>query len=131
MINDINDYIDKCNHNLTHYDISLIVYKVFKNQYRYIGEKQWEYHDCLDKKWKIDKKSERLKSDIKTIVSDLFSTRSLFWYNESQKCENINNEIHAKFMSEKMLNAACKLKNNSFISIVIREAQSFFDFHND
>ena len=131
MIHDINDYIDKCNHNLTHYDISLIVFKVFKNKYRYMGDKQWQYYDHVAMEWKNDKRTERFKSGIKMVVSDLFSTRALYWYNQSQKCQDINCEIHAKFMSEKMLNASYKLKLNTFISIVIREAQSFFDYHND
>jgi hypothetical protein len=131
MINDINDYIDKCNYNLTHYDVSLIVHKVFKDKYKYIGDKQWTYYDYNDNVWKNDKKNEKMKFDIKTIISDLFVTRSLYWYQESQKCENINDEIHAKMMSEKMIDASYKLKNNSFILIVIREAQSFFDYQND
>jgi len=131
MINDINDYIDKCNYNLTHYDVSLIVHKVFKDKYKYIGDKQWTYYDYNDNIWKNDKKNEKMKFDIKTIISDLFVTRSLHWYKESQKCDNINDEIHAKMMSEKMIDASYKLKNNSFILIVIREAQSFFDYQND
>jgi len=131
MINDINDYIDKCNYNLTHYDVSLIVHKVFKDKYKYIGDKQWTYYDNNDNVWKNDKKNEKMKFDIKTIISDLFVTRSLHWYKESQKCDNINDEIHAKMMSEKMIDASYKLKNNSFILIVIREAQSFFDYQND
>jgi hypothetical protein len=130
MIGDINEYIDKCNLELTHYDVSLIVHKVFKDKYRYKGDKQWEYYDTRNGEWVIDKKSDKLKMDIKTIISDLFSHRALYWYNESHKCDNINSEIHAKIMSEKLLNAGYKLKNNNFILIVIREAQSFFDYHN-
>jgi hypothetical protein len=131
MINDIYDYIDKCNFNLTHYDVSLIVHKVFKEKYKYIGDKQWQYYDNNVDEWINDKKNEKMKLDIKTIISDLFLTRSMFWYSESQKCDNINEEIHAKLMSEKMVNASYKLKNNNFILVVIREAQSFFDYQND
>jgi hypothetical protein len=128
---EIYTYIDQCNSNLTHYDISIIVYKVFKDSYRYIGDKNWEYLDLVEKDWKPDNKCQKLRNDIMTIVSDLFVTRSIFWHNESEKLSDVNAEILAKRLSQKMLNASFKLKNNSFISVVIKEAQSFFDFQNN
>jgi len=128
---EIYTYIDQCNSNLTHYDISIIVYRVFKNAYRYIGDKNWEYFDLVENDWKLDNKCQKLRNDIMTIVSDLFVTRSIFWHNESEKLSDVNAEILAKRLSQKMLNASFKLKNNSFISVVIKEAQSFFDFQNN
>jgi len=101
------------------------------NSYRYIGDKNWEYLDLVEKDWKPDNKCQKLRNDIMTIVSDLFVTRSIFWYNESEKLSDVNAEILAKRLSQKMLNASFKLKNNSFISVVIKEAQSFFDFQNN
>jgi hypothetical protein len=130
-VNEINTYIDQCNADLTHYDISIIVHKVFKNFYRYVGDKHWEYLDCSNSTWKLDNKCQRLKTDIATIVSDLFVSRSLYWHNESEKLQDVNSEILAKRLSEKMLNASFKLKNHTFISVVIKEAQSFFDFQNE
>lgn len=127
----INSDIDRCNSSITHYDISIIVFKVLKDDFRYIGSKQWEYYDKISKTWINDEKADRLRFQIKTIISDLFTKRALFWYAESSKCEDVNSEIHSKFMSEKMLNISSKLKNNNFISVVIREAQSFFDIHNN
>lgn len=128
---EINSCIDRCNSSITHYDISIIVFKVLKDDFRYIGSKQWEYYDKTCKTWKNDEKADRLRCQIKTIISDLFTRRALFWYAESSKNDDVNSEIHSKFMSEKMLNVSSKLKNNNFISVVIREAQSFFDIHNN
>lgn len=130
-IETINRYIDQCNYNLTHYDISVIVYKVFKNLYRYKGAKQWEYFDVQDRTWKDDKNKRKLKHDIRTVISDLFITRYMHWYSVSDNAPNIDLEIHAKFMTEKMFKASYKLKDDKFISIVIKEAQPFFDIYND
>jgi len=130
-VNVINSYIDQCNNNLTHYDISLILNIVFKKFYRYIGDKNWEYYDIQDESWKQDVKSQKMRNDIKTVISDLFSTRSLHWLRISEECSDINSSIHAKYLSEKMLNISLKLKNNTFISVVIKEARSFFDIHNN
>lgn len=125
----INGYIDQCNNNLTHYDISLIVHIVFKKYYRYIGDKSWEYYDIRNGIWKHDVKSQNMRNDINSVISDLFSTRSLHWLRISEQCSDINLSIHAKYLSEKMLNTSLKLKNNAFISVVIKEARSFFDIH--
>lgn len=125
---DIYIYIDRCNVEFTHYDIAIIVYKVFKKMYRYIGNKQWEYFDISTKKWAIDDKNKKLKLDIKTIICDLFTTRSIYWYDKSSTCSDIDSDIFAKMKSEKMLNVGLKLKDDKYISIVIKEASSFFDY---
>ena len=126
---DIFNIIDRCNTNLTHYDVAVIVSIVFKNVYRYIGNRNWEYLNSSNE-WVPDNKARILKMDIKTQISNLFTTRSLYWYNISDESHvDINSEIHAKMMSQKMLKAAYKLKDNKFISVVIKEARSFFDIH--
>jgi hypothetical protein len=131
MDDDVYTYVDRFNSNFTHYDISTLVHKVFKNNYRYMGGRRWEYLDLSDQTWKHDLKSRRLATDIKVIISDLFVQRALYWYDKSQEITNIDSEIHSKIMSEKMLKASVKLKNQTFISTVIKEARSFFDFNND
>jgi hypothetical protein len=128
---DIFTMIDRCNTNLTHYDVAVIVSVVFKDAYRYIGNRNWEYLNSSNE-WVSDNKSSRLKMDIKTIISNLFMTRSLYWYNISSEGHiDINTEIHAKLMSQKILKAGHKLMDNKFISVVIKEARSFFDIHNN
>ena len=77
------------------------------------------------------KRKKKLKSDIKTVIADLFISRAMYWYGESNKVRDINQEIHVKFMSEKMLRASHKIRNDKFIDVVIREAKPFFDIHND
>ena len=129
MDDTIYEYVDRFNSNFTHYDISLLVHRVFKDKYRYIGDRRWEFFDISDNLWKHDPKSIKLETDIKTIISDLFVKRSLYWYDKSQEITNIDSEIHSKIMSEKMLNASAKLKNHNFISTVIKEARSFFEIH--
>lgn len=126
---DINIYIDRCNVDFTHYDIAMIVHKVFKHMYRFIGNKQWEYFDLKDKTWIIDDKNKKLKFDIKTIICDLFTTRSLYWFEQSTQYNDINSDIFAKIMSDKMLKISDKLKDDKYISVVIKEAACFFDIY--
>lgn len=126
---DIYTIIDRCNINLTHYDVARIVSIAFKNVYRYVGNKNWEYKNSSNE-WVPDNRALKLKMDIKTVISNLFTTRSLYWYNISDDHHHdINSEIHAKLMSQKMLKAGYKLKDKKFISVVIKEARSFFDIH--
>ena len=125
---DIFTIIDRCNTNLTHYNVAIIVSIAFKNVYRYIGNKNWEYLNSSND-WVPDNKASKLKMDIKTVISNLFTTRSLYWYNISDNHVDINSEIHAKLMSQKMLKAGHRLKDDKFISVVIKEARSFFDIH--
>lgn len=130
-IEDINISIDNCNHHLTHFDIANILFKIFKNKYRYIGNKKWEYYDQTNKAWVLDNKTLKLKSDIKNVVSEYFIQRSLYWHNKSTTdVHDISQEIHAKMMSVKMINATYKLKSDPFVNVVIKESQSFFDLHN-
>lgn len=129
-IDNIYDYIDQSSAKFTHYDASLIVHKVLKSNYRYIGGKQWEFFDIGDNMWKPDLKSLKLETDIKTIISDLFNRRAIYWATFASNGSNINSEIHAQFMSNKLLRTCYKLQNKKFISVVIKEAQSFFDFQN-
>lgn len=129
-IEDVNNCIDRCSFNLTHFDVANIIYKIFKNKYRYIGNRKWEYYDTTEKKWLRDHKKVKFKSDIKIIVSDLFIQRSVYWKQQSLQEKDINTEIHAKMRSENMVMSSYKLKNEGFISVVIKEAQSFFDVFN-
>ena len=65
----INQYIDCCigTHG-SHYDISLTIFEILKNKYRYIGSNNWEYYDNITNKWLIDDKIDRFKYDIRNIV---------------------------------------------------------------
>lgn len=126
-IENINSSIDRCNYHTSPYDISVIVYRCFKHEYRYIGKSRWEYFDIITNEWKKDKQASRLKEAVKNNISDLFTIRAMYWYSRCE--ENINTEIHSKYMGEKMSRISYKLKNPKFISVVIKEARSFFDIH--
>ena len=131
VLEDLNKCVDNCT-NFVHYDIAILVYKVFKKMYRYIGANHWEYFDVLEKEWKTDHRIHRFKNDIKSVIVDLFITRSLYWFDLSKTlAHDIHAEMRAKFMYQKMLKASYTIKNDKFISIVIKEARGFFDIHND
>ena len=124
-ITDIYESIDRINDKCTHYDASKIVYKILKNMYRYIGDNKWEFLDKQDNQWKIDTVRRKLKTDIKTVVADIITKRYLYLY-----INNINNDdFYNKYTLNKMLSFSYKMKNDKFISVVIKEAQSFFDIH--
>jgi hypothetical protein len=119
---DINNYIDLCVINNTHYDISLVVFKILKGKYKYIKNNVWEY---LDKngKWVIDKGQSNLKYSIKTDVYRCFIKRAIEWSeNKAGSKDNLDSTI----MFNKMLLISSKLVENKFISSIIKESQQFF-----
>ena len=122
----INDYIDCCiGTNGSHYDISLTIYEILKNDYRYIGNKNWEYYDISDNIWKIDDKIIKFKFDIKNIVANYFVTRSLYW-EEKSKVNNINISIDNQLRATKLLQYSYKLKDDKYILSIIKEAKQLF-----
>jgi hypothetical protein len=119
---DINNYIDLCVINNTHYDISLVVFKILKGKYRYIKNNIWEY---LDKNgcWVIDKAQSNLKYSIKTDIYRCFIKRSIEW-SENKKANNDN--LENTIMFNKLLFISSKLLENKFISSIIKESRQFF-----
>jgi hypothetical protein len=128
-IDEINQYIDRMPDSLTHYDASIIIYMILKNMYRYIGNGRWEYMHLSLQMWKADDYKRKMKSDIRTIVSDVFLKRSMYWYDLSKECSDINEKNAKNYVSNKFLYFSSKMQNDKFISIVIKEAQAFFDIH--
>jgi hypothetical protein len=115
--------IDQCSSYTTPYDIAIIVHKLYKGRFRYKGQFVWEYYDQVDHIWKRDQKSKMLHNEIKSYVSDLFVQRYMYWTDRNEACEHINQKA--------LLNMGHKLKTNNFISLVIKEARSFFDAYDD
>jgi hypothetical protein len=122
---DIYNYLDRYTMP-THYDIAVLLHKLFANDFRYHGKNHWEYYDVVETIWKHDMRTQELKNAIKTHLSDLFVYRYTFWYNKSLNSTN----IYYRDISDNMLRIAYKLKNINFISTVIKEARAFFDIHN-
>ena len=77
---DINNYIDLCVINNTHYDISLVVFKILNGKYRYVKNNIWEYLD-KNNNWLTDKGQTNLKYSIKTDVYRCFIKRAIEWSN--------------------------------------------------
>ena len=120
-------YIDCCIINGSHYDVSLACVEVLKTKYRYKGNNIWEYVDDAGI-WHIDEKQAKLRYDIKTKVCNAFIQRSLFWETKSRNDADINICIDDKFRSNRLLIISSKLKEDKYISTIIKESKQFFDF---
>jgi len=124
----LNDYIDCCiGSNGSHYDISLVIYEIIKNKFKYIGNNIWEYKK--DDEWINDEKNINLKSEIKSNVTNYFLERSKYWINKSIDENNIdkNIEVDNNLKSLKLLQISNKLSDDKFISNIIKEIKQFYE----
>jgi len=126
---DINMHIDMCIFNSTHYDIACVVHKCLKGRHRYANTNIWEYlkssEDSKSGKsgeWVIDKNAEELTYAIKTKVCNAFTKRSLYWGDIKESDKYPDTEV----ISMKLLQISSKLKDNKYISILIKESRLFF-----
>ena len=106
----------------SHYNIAALVYKLYKNKFRYKGRGLWEYLDT-DGQWKVDKRTMKLRNELRSTVSNLFLKKYLRMSHES-----------AEYMEERsieILRISYKLKMSNFMSTIIKEASAFFDIHGD
>ena len=115
----MDNIIDGCITNNSDYDIANVIYIILKNNFRYIENNVWEYLE--DNKWYVDKKNEKLKHAIKTIVCKEFIERSIFW---AKKTETVNSK--SDMISSKLLFIGTKLKEDKYISNIIKECKQFF-----
>jgi hypothetical protein len=120
---DINNSIDLCAINNTHYDISFVVFNILKDKYRYYKNNIWEYLD-KNNNWIQDIKQKNLIYSIKTDVYKHFIKRAIEWNDNTILNNNYN--INNNNMSNKLLFLSLKLKNNKYISSIIKESQQFF-----
>jgi hypothetical protein len=123
----VDQYIDCCIINGSHYDISLATVEILKNKYKYVGNNIWLYlTDTCE--WITDDKQNQLKNDIKTKVCNAFIQRSLYWNTKaSEETNDINLSIDFKFRSSKLLTICSKLKDDKYILTIIKESKSFFN----
>lgn len=124
-------YIDCCIVSSgSHYDIAVTIYQILKNNYRYIGNKTWQYYNKNSNTWENDDKSKNFKNDIKTIVCDHFISRSLYWAEKSKEKDIANNiSLDHQLRSAKLLQCSYKLKDNKFILVILKEAKELFDYN--
>jgi hypothetical protein len=113
---DINNCIDLCVINNTDYDISLVIFKILEGKYRYISNNVWEYLD-KDNNWACDIKQNNLRYSIKTKVYTYFINRAI---------ELCDKTMDANIISDKLLNISSKLKEDKYISMIIKESRQFF-----
>ena len=113
---DINNCIDLCVINNTDYDISLVVFKILDGKYRYISNNTWEYLD-KDNKWIRDIKQNNFKYSIKTEVYTYFIKRAI------ELCDKTGD---TNIISGKLLDISSKLKEDKYISTIIKESRQFF-----
>jgi hypothetical protein len=129
----MDEEIDTCILNNTHYDIANVVYKFLKDKHRYT-DNTWEYlKDAADATatdaavWETDANSERLIYSIRTIVCRAFTKRSLYWLDIKDDERYPDTEI----ISNKLLNISSKLKDNKYICVLIKECKQFFVYERD
>lgn len=113
--------IDACITSNTDYDIANVIYKILKDKYKYIENNTWEYFDDISNKWHIDIKNKNLKNAIKNDVCKEFIQRSIYWANKT-KTVNSKTDI----MSSKLLFIGNKMKDDKYISNIIKECKQFF-----
>ena len=121
----IEKYIDCCITNGSHYDVSQACVEILKGKYRYQGNNIWEYLND-NQEWIVDDKQYIFKHDIRTIVCNQFIQRSLYWDNKSRQATDINISIDDNFRSNKLLSISSKLKDDKYISTIIKESKQFF-----
>lgn len=131
MDDTVDQLVDRVSFSSKHYDIAVLVHKLYKDKFKYYGKNQWKYYDNDEKSWKVDKRTLRLKTTIKTNVSDLFSNRYLYWYNLSMNTTNKDIQMTYMEKATNLLKMSYNLKTANFISTVIKEARGFFDIYND
>jgi hypothetical protein len=130
---DIMPYIDMCISDSTHYDIACVVHKCLKDRHRYVRDIRdikdikdndkdnvWEY--LKDGEWVVDKNAVELTYAIKTKVCNAFTRRSLYW-GDIKECDKYPD---TEVISIKLLQISSKLKDNKYISILIKESKLFF-----
>lgn len=119
----LEQYIDCCIINGSHYDIALASVEILKGKFRYIGNKNWEYINDANE-WILDDKKKNLKYAFKTIVCSAFIRRSIFWEEKSIEDENdVNLFIDDRFRSNKLLMISSKLKDDKYILTIIKECR--------
>ena len=134
----MDEEIDTCILNNTHYDIANVVHKFLKDKHRYT-DNTWEYlkdatdagaaEDAEDAAavWEADANSERFIYSIRTIVCRAFTKRSLYWMDIKDDERYPDTEI----ISNKLLNISSKLKDNKYICVLIKECKQFFVYERD
>ena len=129
IMNDINNNIDICVSNNSHYDIALVCYKCLKDKHRYArvagvasnnDNNTWEY--LTNAVWTTDVNSKQLIYSIRTIVCRAFTLRAMYWEDVRDNEKYPDTGV----IASKLLQISSKLKDNKYISVLIKECKQFF-----
>ena len=129
IMNDINNHIDMCVSNNSHYDIALVCYKCLKDKHRYgsngsndnnHNNNTWEY--LTNAVWTTDVNSKQLIYSIRTIVCRAFTLRAMYWEDVRDNEKYPDTGV----IASKLLQISSKLKDNKYISVLIKECKQFF-----
>ena len=110
----IDELLDNCV-NGSHYNISLYIFEIIKNKYRY-SDKIWLLVDSENNDINYEYK---LKDEIRTLIVNNFGNRSIYW----SEFNNYENNIK----SVKLLQVMNKLKNEKFLKDIIKELAQFYE----
>lgn len=134
IMNDINNHIDMCVSNNSHYDIALVCYKCLKDKHRYGSNcsngsnhndnNTWEYSTttAATTNWTTDVNSKQLIYSIRTIVCRAFTLRAMYWEDARDNEKYPDTGV----IASKLLQISSKLKDNKYISVLIKECKQFF-----
>jgi hypothetical protein len=131
IMNDINNHIDMCVSNNSHYDIALVCYKCLKDKHRYGSNHNnnnhnntWEYSTttAATTKWTTDVNNKQLIYSIRTIVCRAFTLRAMYWEDVRDNEKYPDTAV----IASKLLQISSKLKDNKYISVLIKECKQFF-----
>jgi hypothetical protein len=118
-------FIDMCIFNGSHYDIANVCHKILKDKHKYTKNNIWEYlitYKNGNTTWGIDIKNQHITYSIKTEVCSAFTKRSLYW----SEIKNDDKYKDTELLSNKLLHISSKLKDDKYISILIKECKQFF-----
>ena len=126
-IQDIYKYIDRCNIYTSHFDLAVLLHKIFKNKLRYCGKNKWQYLD--NDKWQTDQRNKIITNWITSDISDLFLKRYFIW--QANKSSDVYESMIYDDRVNNLLKLSYNFKKSKFIYPVLKEARGFFDIHND
>lgn len=129
-IDDIHILVDRTSIYARHYEIAVLLHKLYIYKYKYYGKSRWKYYDDKDNTWKDDKRTAHLRNTIKTHISDLFTNRYFYWYDLAMNGTNRDLQMTYMEKATNLLKISYNLKMDNFISTVIKEAKGFFDIYN-
>ena len=128
-----NTAIDACIFKSTHYDIANVAHIYLKDRHRYTENNIWEYlkTDATTNKqsWEIDVDNKELIFSIRTAVCNAFTARSLYWANAKDAGDDgiaYSRYLDTEIISVKLMTISSKLKDNKYISVLIKECKQFF-----